>query len=107
MFLTTKVKHVIVTDEALTVDLNDGRTVTVPLAWYLRIFYGKPQARMKWRLIGNGEGIHWSELDEDISVENLITGKPSGESQRSFKRWLEEYTARRAQPEILQEEVAV
>jgi len=103
----TRIKHVTVTDDALTIDLNDGRTVAVPLAWYPRLLYGTTEARTKWRVIGDGEGIHWPELDEDISVDNLLTGKPSGESQRSFKRWLEEYMARRAQPEILQEEVAV
>jgi hypothetical protein len=49
-----------------------------------------PDERNNWRLIGGGEGIHWPDLDEDVSVENLLRGKPSGESQRSFKRWLEE-----------------
>jgi hypothetical protein len=102
-----RIKHVVVTDEALTVDLNDGRTVAVPLAWYPRLLYGTIDSRKRWRVIGDGEGIHWPDLDEDISVENLLTGKPSGESQRSFKRWLEEYTAQNAQPEISQEEVAV
>ncbi len=101
-----KIKQVIVTDDTLTVDLVDGRTVAVPLAWYPRLLYGTPEAREKWRLIGDGEGIHWPDLDEDISVENLLAGKPSGESQRSFKRWLEEYTTRGKQPEIY-EEVAV
>jgi hypothetical protein len=82
-------QNVQVTDDALIVDLSDGRTVSVPLAWFPRLLHGTPQERNKWRLIGDGEGIHWPDLDEDISVENLILGKPSGESQRSFKRWLE------------------
>jgi hypothetical protein len=51
--------------------------------------HGDPEERSNWRLIGKGEGIHWPELDEDISIQNLLSGKPSGESQRSFKRWLE------------------
>ena len=78
-----------VTDDALIVDLSDGRTVSVPLAWFPRLLHGTPAERNKWRLIGDGEGIHWPDLDEDISVENLIFGKSSGESQKSFKKWLE------------------
>jgi Protein of unknown function (DUF2442) len=82
-------QNVQVTDEALIVDLSDGRTVSVPLAWFPRLLHGKPEERNQWRLIGDGEGIHWPDLDEDVSVENLILGKPSGESQKSFKKWLE------------------
>ena len=82
-------QNVQVTDDALIVDLSDGRTVSVPLAWFPRLLHGTPEERNKWRLIGEGEGIHWPALDEDISVENLILGKPSGESQKSFKKWLE------------------
>jgi len=78
-----------VTSDALIVDLSDGRTVSVPLAWFPRLLQGTPKERKNWRLIGEGEGIHWPDLDEDISVENLILGKPSGESQKSFKKWLE------------------
>lgn len=78
-----------VTDAVLTADLVDGRTVSVPLVWYPRLAHGTPDERRNWRLIGRGEGIHWPDLDEDISVANLLAGKPSGESQRSFKRWLE------------------
>lgn len=77
-----------VTDDTLSVDLSDGRTISVPLAWYPRLNEGTKTEKNNWRLIGNGEGIHWEDLDEDISVEGLITGKPSGESQTSFKRWL-------------------
>lgn len=79
---------VAVTAEELTVRLADGRRVSAPLAWYPRLLNGTPAERKKWRLIGDGEGIHWSALDEDISVENILAGKPSGESQKSFKRWL-------------------
>ncbi|MDP2919669.1 MAG: DUF2442 domain-containing protein [Dehalococcoidia bacterium] len=77
------------TDEALMVELNDGRMITVPLAWYPRLLHATPQERSNWRLIGIGQGIHWNDLDEDISVENLLTGRRSGESQSSLKRWLE------------------
>ena len=83
-----RAQNVAVTDDALAVDLNDGRTISVPLAWYPRLLNGSSAERNNWRLIGDGEGIHWPDLDEDISVENLLAGKPSGESQSSFKRWL-------------------
>jgi hypothetical protein len=82
-------QNINVTDDALIVDLSDGRTMSVPLAWFPRLLHGTPKERKNWRLIGDGEGIHWPDLDEDISVENLILGKPSGESQKSLKKWLE------------------
>ena len=88
------VQHLTVTEDTLTVELTDGRTVAVPLAWYPRLLHGTPEERSNWRLIGHGEGIHWPDLDEDVSVENLLLGKPSGESQRSFKRWLAERATR-------------
>ena len=77
-----------VRDDALVVELDDGRALSVPLAWYPRLLHGTPAERARWRLIGRGEGIHWPDLDEDISVEGLLAGRPSGESQRSFARWL-------------------
>ena len=83
-----KVQDVVLSEDALTVDLNDGRTLSAPLAWYPRLLHGAPQERRNWRLVGDGEGIHWPDLDEDVSVENLIFGRPSGESQKSFQRWL-------------------
>jgi hypothetical protein len=75
-------------DEALIVDLNDGRTITVPLAWFPRLAHGTPAERGNWRLIGRGAGIHWPDLDEDISVESLLAGRRSGETQASLRRWL-------------------
>ena len=87
-------QQVTIDDEALTVDLNDGRTITVPIAWYPRLLHGTPDERQNWRFIGDGEGIHWPDLDEDISMEGIILGKPSGESQRSFQRWLNERAER-------------
>ena len=80
---------VAITDDTLTVDLSDGRSISVPLAWYPRLVHASKKERKKWRLIGRGEGVHWPELDEDISVEALIAGKPSGESQQSFAKWLQ------------------
>ncbi|OFX30255.1 MAG: hypothetical protein A2Z07_01410 [Armatimonadetes bacterium RBG_16_67_12] len=81
-------EQVRVTAEELIVDLVDGRTLTVPVQWYPRLANGTPAERRKWRFIGRGEGIHWPELDEDIGVEDLLAGRPSGESQTSLQRWL-------------------
>ncbi len=83
-------QSVSVTDDALVVDLSDGRTISVPLAWFPRLAHGTPQQRTNWRLIGSGEGIHWPDLDEDISVASLLAGRRSGESQESLRRWLAE-----------------
>ena len=82
-------QSVSVSDDALVVDLADGRTITVPLAWFPRLAHGTPPERAKWRMIGSGEGIHWPDLDEDISVESLLAGRRSGETQESLRRWLE------------------
>jgi hypothetical protein len=82
-----------VTEDALIVDLADGRTVSVPLAWYPRLAHGTSDERTHWQLIGRGEGIHWPQLDEDISVEGLLAGRRSGESQTSLQRWLTEREA--------------
>lgn len=80
--------QVLVTDDALTLELSDGRTISAPLAWYPRLRHGTAEERRHWRLIGQGRGIHWQDLDEDISVENLLAGNPSGEGQRSLADWL-------------------
>ena len=81
-----------ISDNALTVDLSDGRTISVPLAWFPRLLYGSDAERRNWRLIGKGQGIHWEQLDEDISIEGLLAGNPSGESQSSLKKWLQKRT---------------
>ena len=86
---TTFAENVRVTSESLCVELSDGRNVTAPLAWLPRLQHGTAKERNNWRLIGRGEGIHWPDLDEDISIEGLVLGKASGESQPSFARWLE------------------
>lgn len=80
--------HVVLTEDTLTVDLVDGRTVSVPLGWYPRLAHGAASDRSNWRLIGRGEGIHWPNLDEDISIEGLLAGRPSAESQASLEKWL-------------------
>ena len=89
------IQHAAITEDTLTVDLADGRTISVPLAWYPRLQNGSRKERSNWRMIGKGEGIHWPDLDEDISVHNLLAGQPSGESQRSFQRWLESRSRRK------------
>jgi hypothetical protein len=87
--MVSRVTQVDVSDAALTIELLDGRAVSVPLLWFPRLSHASPAERNHWRLIGRGEGIHWPDLDEDISIANLLAGKPSGESQRSLKHWLE------------------
>ena len=77
-----------VTKDTLVVDLADGRTISVPLSWYPRLVHGTPTERKKWRLIGRGVGIHWPDLDEDISVQGLLAGQPSNESPSSLRKWL-------------------
>jgi hypothetical protein len=76
------------TDDTLSVDLSDGRSISVPIAWFPRLLYSTEKERKNWRLIGKGQGIHWEDIDEDISVEGLLAGRPSGESQESFRKWL-------------------
>lgn len=81
--------NVSVSEDTLSVDLSDGRTISVPIEWFPRLVHASDEERAKWRFIGNGQGIHWEDIDEDISVAGLLTGKPSGESQTSLKRWLD------------------
>ena len=75
-------------DETLIVHLADGRSLSVPVAWYPRLLHGTPAERAEWRLVGKGEGIHWPRLDEDVSVDGLLAGRRSGESPASLQRWL-------------------
>ena len=89
-------EDVTVTVDTLKAELSDGRTISVPLAWYPRLVHATQDERDNWELVGDGQGIRWPDLDEDLSVEGLIAGRPSGESQRSFKRWLEAKKAGRS-----------
>ena len=84
------VQSVSTTDDTLTAELSDGRTISVPLAWYPRLHHATARERDNWRPIGGGQGMHWPDLDEDISVANLLGGQHSGESRDSLKRWLEQ-----------------
>ena len=85
---------VAVSEDTLSVELADGRTIAAPLAWYPRLGHATAEERVSWRLIAGGRGIHWPAIDEDISVANLLAGQPSAESQSSLKKWL----ASRAKP---------
>ncbi len=78
-----------ITNDTLTVDLDDGRTISVPIGWYPRLANGTPAERANFEISGGGYGIHWLDLDEDIGVEGLLVGKKSTESPASFERWLE------------------
>jgi hypothetical protein len=89
-----RAREVRVSKDALIVELSDKRVVSVPLRWYPRLARGTLRERKHWRLIGRGEGIHWPDLDEDLSVEGIIAGRRSMESPRSFRRWL---SSRRSQ----------
>ena len=84
------VEGVKITKDTLSADLSDGRTISVPLEWFPRLLHATSKERKNWRLIGKGQGIHWEDIDEDISIEGLISGRPSGESQISFKKWLQQ-----------------
>ena len=83
-----KVMNVTITDDTLSVDLTDGRTIAVPLVWYPRLAYGTDKERSSFQIAGAGYGIHWPDLDEDIGIEGLLLGKQSLESEASFARWL-------------------
>jgi Protein of unknown function (DUF2442) len=77
-----------VENDLLVVDLLDGRVLAVPLAWFPRLLAATPTERNNWRLVGRGEGIHWPDIDEDISVTSLLAGYASTETQTSLKQWL-------------------
>lgn len=77
-----------VSEEYLTVQLTDGRVISIPLSWYPRLFHATEDERQTFRLIGNGSGIHWEDLDEDISIQSIVAGHRSAESQASLERWM-------------------
>jgi hypothetical protein len=84
-----RAREVAVTEESLTVDLVDGRTIIVPLVWYPRLWHGTPEERNHFEIFGDGTYIHWPDLDEDLTVSGLLAGLPSGENPQSLKNWLE------------------
>jgi hypothetical protein len=79
-----------VTIDTLSVDLSDGRTISVPLGWYPRLERASKEEKKNWRLIGRGQGIHWNGIDEDISIEGLLAGRSSRESQISLRKWMQD-----------------
>ena len=92
---TVLVENLRVTADTLVVDFDDGRSVSLPLAWYPRLQQGTEKERKTWRLNGAGQGIHWPLLDEVLSAEGLLAGRQSGESKESFNRWLKSRTKSR------------
>lgn len=86
------VTDVEISDEFLTVGLNDGRQISIPLSWYPRLYHATAAEREEYRLIGAGERIHWETIDEDISAESIIAGRHSQESQTSLETWLKSRT---------------
>ncbi|MFQ5814479.1 MAG: DUF2442 domain-containing protein [Anaerolineae bacterium] len=90
--------NVTVTEDTLSVDLEDGRTVSVPIGWYPRLAHGMPEERTNFEISGAGYGIHWPDLDEDIGIEGLLLGKKSTENPASFKRWLQQRKQRQQPP---------
>ena len=82
------VANVAVAEEKLVVDLDDGRRLLVPLDWYPRLLHASPEERDNWQLLGDGYAVEWPDLDEHIGIEGLLAGRRSGESPKSFERWL-------------------
>lgn len=82
-------------DDALTVDLADGRTIVVPLVWYPRLWHGTRKERSRFEIIGDGAYIHWPDLDEDLTVAGLLAGRRSGEAPKSLQKWLDSRPTRR------------
>ena len=87
--VAARVGDVRVTEEALELDLTDGRTVTAPIEWYPRLLHANPEERADWTIVGDGEGVHWHAIDEDLDVAGVVPGVHSHESQASLRRWLE------------------
>ena len=77
-----------VTEDKLVIELVDGRSLIIPLSWYPRLLNASHQEKQNWQLLGDGYAIEWIDLDEHIGIEGLLAGKRSGESHKSFARWL-------------------
>ena len=86
-------QNVTISEDAVSVDLVDGRTIIVPLVWYPRLWHGTLEERNNFEIIGSGTILHWPDLDEDLSVSGLLAGRQSGESRQSLKRWIEKRAA--------------
>jgi Protein of unknown function (DUF2442) len=90
-----RAQQIAISEDSLSVDLRDGRTIIVPVIWYPRLWYGTAEERSNFEILSDGTLIHWPDLDEDLSVSGILAGRRSGESQKSLKRWLEERGARK------------
>jgi len=90
MLIAPRATGATVTEDTLSVELEDGRTISIPIGWYPRLAHGTAAERSHFQISGAGYGIHWPELDEDIGVEGLLLGKKSTESPASFERWLKQ-----------------
>ncbi len=93
-----RAEKVVVTEDSLTIDLTDGRTIVVRLMWYPRLWYGTPQERNHFETIGDNTIIHWPGLDEDLSISGILAGRRSGESPESLKKWLAQRDAQKIAP---------
>jgi hypothetical protein len=89
-----RAQAITISEDALTVDLVDGRTIVVPLVWYPRLWHGTVEERNNFEIIGDGTLVSWPDLDEDLSITGILAGRRSGESLQSLKRWLTEREAR-------------
>ncbi|HJW89253.1 MAG TPA: DUF2442 domain-containing protein [Anaerolineales bacterium] len=88
MILEARAQEVKLTEDTLVVELVDGRSISVPLTWYPRLWYGSEAERANFEIIGDGSYIHWPDLDEDLSIVGILAGRRSGESAESLKKWL-------------------
>lgn len=91
----TRAQHISVSEDSLQIDLTDGRTIIAPLMWYPRLWHGSQAERSNYQIIGDGEYIHWPELDEDLTVSGVLAGYRSAESATSLKKWLDERSNRK------------
>jgi len=78
-----RVKDVHFSEDAISVDLIDGRTITAPLAWFPRLLHATVGQKANWRIAGGGYGIHWPDIDEDLSTQGLLRGAPAPKTSRS------------------------
>jgi Protein of unknown function (DUF2442) len=85
MLSEARITSVRVTDDSITADLSDGRTISVPLAWSWRLSDATPAQRANWRLIGSGQGVHWPDVDEDISVRGMLDAVPAARGTPSTR----------------------
>ncbi|HEY5236203.1 MAG TPA: DUF2442 domain-containing protein [Rhabdochlamydiaceae bacterium] len=92
----TRIEAVYFTRDSLVVDLIDGRSISVPLTWYPKLLKASPKERAHWEICGGGYGIHWPEIDEDLSVEGLLRGSPAPTAKkvRTVKRTIKRKTNR-------------